>query len=129
MNPGVFYFDFFDEQSETSCCYGFNIAPEGMDRIDPESDSFCDLVSELEGDFGVHDWSSSPTDEVEGIGYTSYEVEQSAIPELMTCWHIEIMNMAGKQNVSSNWFDLGDIGNMNDLEIYEKIRSLEEASK
>jgi hypothetical protein len=121
-NPGVFYFNFYFED-ETNIVYGFLIkksATEYFQKIPSLED--CDwyerIFDKLEGKYGVHDWSSSPTQEIKGIGYTSYEVEKSKTINLMKQWNQYFKKYIGEEHIGNViQVPIQSIGN--DLEIYK----------
>lgn len=41
---------------------------------------------DLESAFGVHDWRTSPSQEVDAVGFNTYEVEPGQIATLMERW-------------------------------------------
>lgn len=93
MKDIIFYFAFdFDEGGQE--VHAFQVKHTallyrsvGVSDFAELTDRLYDLVTaELESRFGVHDWSTSPSDEVDGIGYTSYEVSRENLPVLMDAW-------------------------------------------
>lgn len=93
-NAFVFYFTFAveDEQEVTM---GFVVADASAMFDSLSADGFEHMVDRLyeegqidkiESEFGVHDWSSSPSPEVDAIGYCTYEVDASQILMLMERW-------------------------------------------
>ena len=126
MKPGVFYFHFVNEDVEdcepTSETKGFNISPAGMEILYPlmENETIDSICGPIEEEFGVHDACGSPTDEVESVGYTSYEVEPDNIPEVMNRWHQALADLAGAENLTP-WMDLGNTDGMNDTDIHTAI--------
>lgn len=104
VKPLVFYFNFYNEdeeeadgdtvsfESETYLGFvvqdpspiykkfGVSLFKEFLEKI------YSDCAEEIESEFGVHDWSSSPCDEVDAIGYTTYEVEKENQSKLMETW-------------------------------------------
>lgn len=121
----VFYFDFYNEDKNTeesvSRLFGFNF--NSSTPVDIEDGWFCDMFNELEGEYGVHDWSSSPNDEVSAIGYTSYEVDPVFQVELMKLWQQAFVNQFGKGNVTPVVF-LGEIKPTDDdLSIFKRINN------
>jgi hypothetical protein len=134
IKPAVFYFSFmcahgFGEDETNYLNFGFNITKTGVAKIaekygsyenfeqgDALYDDFCEP---LESEYGVHDWGSSPSDEVYGIGYHTYEVEKHLIPELMNKWRDVFVELCGNENVSQVVALSGDSGS--DFEIYNEI--------
>lgn len=47
---------------------------------------YDDIVSGIEGKYGVHDWSTGPVPGVNAIGFTTYEIEAGQIAEVMEAW-------------------------------------------
>lgn len=94
MNDIIFYFAFDVDDDGRKEVHAFSVTHTpllyrslGVANFDEMTDQLYDLVtSDLESRFGVHDWSSSPAQGVDGIGYTSYEVSRSDIPVLMDAW-------------------------------------------
>lgn len=122
MKDLVFYFEFTndveDEDTDHPDIYGFIV--KNMTYNEIWDDIVVDFSSDMEELYGVHDWSSSPTKEVHGIGFTSYEVETKNHLELMEKWRHIFVNLA--YNVSevvkldnSNFIDLDD------YDIYKEI--------
>lgn len=87
MTEALFYFDFYNETNGAQRIVGFhvgNLPDEPWEKIERK---VCEHTYSLEAEFGVHDWSSSPSDGVNAIGYTSYEViGQKRQDELMGEW-------------------------------------------
>ena len=100
----VFYFNFYDENTETESTYGFIVnnpgnlyAKTGVAGFHEFNEILYDDITEkLESEFGVHDWSSSPNEAVNAIGYTTYEVETDDIPVLMNKWSEWFSNNGGE---------------------------------
>lgn len=88
----VFYFTF--REGDRGLTYGFivsNRAPlfTGLNALD--FNEFTELmydavVDDLESEFGVHDWSTSPNLDIDAIGFTSYEVEPDQVLVLLERW-------------------------------------------
>jgi hypothetical protein len=118
----VFYFNFDigDNAPSVWCGFIFNSTaiPEFEDMVD-NGDFYDEVCSDIEDQFGVHDWSSSPAG-IPAIGYTSYEIEDPA--ECMNTWLSKFIEMVGKSNVSK-WVYF-DYNNDDDLSIFNKIKSL-----
>lgn len=99
MKPLVFYFTFSLEDTDEEITYGFNVENPlhfykmlgGETFEDVEDGIYDEITQELESNFGVHDWSSSPNNNVDAIGYTTYEVEKNSVAKLMTAWHNEFI--------------------------------------
>lgn len=141
--PCVFYFSFMSAEGEENedgsplvRDYGFNISEAGVARciesLDKEDANWEDFIEwmyeegpfdELEGNYGVHDWGTSRTDEVFGIGFNTYEVELPRILELMGKWRAAFVGVAGEENVS-RIIDIGgesNLGASTDYSIYQII--------
>lgn len=129
----IFYFDFYDSDtdSEDTTVYAFVIDKSlGIDFDELiESDWFDDAFYELEGDYGVHDWSTSPVKGVSSIGYTSYEVDADKQEELVNKWRKEFASNLGEENVS-RVVRIGSIDNfMDDLAILNKTEAVLSATE
>jgi hypothetical protein len=115
----VFYFNFsLDNDTERNCGFIFDSSSLAEDYID--EDLYDEVGSDIEDEFGVHDWSSSPAG-ITAIGYTSYEVTE--VDRCMDTWHDKFVELVGDTNVSK-WvdFELSDVDD--DLSIYNKIKSV-----
>ena len=94
MNDIIFYFAFDVDDDGRREVHAFKVCHTpmlyrslGLSNFAELSERLYDLATEgLECRFGVHDWSTSPAPQVDGIGYTSYEVSRSDIPLLMEAW-------------------------------------------
>ena len=121
----VFYFDFYDSEEDFSTVYGFNmeLASDSI-LIEDFDESYDFFWSDTESDYGVHDWSSSPNDNVIGIGYTSYEVDPGKYDELMEKWREYFVSRPDVTNVTG----IVQLPNSNDerlddLGIYELVKA------
>ena len=121
MNDFIFYFNFsFDDESEIN--YSFICSPSKLQKVDIiiQSEKYEKMVEVLESEYGVHDWSTFPSDMIEAIGYTTYEVEKEKSLELMEKWQTFFVEKFGKENVTdivivrSNFLD--------DFDMYEKTK-------
>ncbi len=83
---GVFYFDFFNEDTEEHTVYGFNIVLKNKELNEDFDESYDEHFYNTESTYGVHDWSSRPTDGIVEFGYTSYEVEPKNYKEVVRLW-------------------------------------------
>lgn len=121
----VFYFDFyFDDGSDDgiTTVYAFNMELDSTSTlIDDNDESFEDAMFELESEYGVHDWSTRPVDELVGIGYTSYEVDPSKYVELMDKWLAYFTSRSDVKNVTSVVRIDVDTEGCNDLDIYNLV--------
>lgn len=127
----VFYFNFLIENETRTVMRGFLIKElaEHWHKLDPDiddfeyfidSDTFLEVWSDIESDHGVHDWVTSPSDEVDGIGFNSYEVNESEIDIVMEKWQSFFMSLVGRNNVSS--VAAFDSQNGTDFDIYNKVK-------
>jgi hypothetical protein len=136
IKPLVFYFNFYfeeeEENSEGECpsaSFGFIVYPTrpiSMEHVNVviEKDWYIDALDKIESYYGVHDWSSSPTEEVEAIGYTTYEISRELAPEVMNLWRQVFVKQAGEDNVSKV-VEIGKINaNANDTEIFNLINEI-----
>lgn len=95
MKPLVFYFTFFNEDTEVEKTFAFvtenpklfysSLKISNFDDLS-ESDVFSNLFNTMENRYGVHDWSSSPRPEVDAIAYSTYEVDDNEISNVMNDW-------------------------------------------
>ena len=122
--PLVFYFKFFDRVEEASTTHGFTVRNPvalcerlGADGYQSLVESIYDEVTErLEGEYGVHDWSTRPNPAVNAIGYTTYEVDAQCIAPLMQAWHQWFKDNGGKPTAVTK-VELGE--NSDDLFIHD----------
>ena len=127
MDKGVFYFDFsFDDVDDNDeylyVVYGFTFSGKEISIEDEfESDSWIDIVEKLESEYGIHDWSSKPNDNVYAIGYTTYEVEEDKVLELMNKWRERLVSVVGESGVGkiTKIVDYDTIGD--DFDIYNYL--------
>jgi hypothetical protein len=138
MKPLVFYFSFQfgdDVDDRTYSGKGFICTKEGTAKFlkyfDSEedetlfmgSDKFLESWSDIESEYGVHDWVTSPDDRVIGIGFDSYEVERNRLGFLMNDWRNYFISIMGEENVSM-FVDVDlQTDFKNDWDIYEDIRT------
>ena len=131
MKPTVFYFEFYDENTEKSIVKGFNINVD-FHSISPdcefndfcEDSDFSNHVCAMESDYGVHDWSSSPRDEVNGIGYTTYEIPRKNIDLVMDKHRQFFVDLVGEENVTPVVTIGDDVSMDDDYVIYLTIKAL-----
>jgi len=126
MMDAVFYFSFYDSDTgETLSLYGFNMAVPRDLLAAIDVDALEEITEELESEYGVHDWSSRPTDQVFGIGYTTYEVPELKIPELMTKWREHFISVLGEEYVTEVVrLDAVSLEDVDDEGIYQAISEL-----
>lgn len=74
MAEALFYFDFYNESNGKQRIIAFHVGNLPNSEWDDIERTICEHTYSLEMEFGIHDWSSSPSDGVNAIGYTSYEV-------------------------------------------------------
>lgn len=105
MKPIVFYFSFsLDSENDDSIMKTFGFAIKdpmpfykslNATNFEDIQENFYNTITEdIESRYGVHDWSSGPSDDVDGIGYCTYEVEEENIQKLMNEWH-EVFTKTG----------------------------------
>ena len=83
----VFEFNFPDDTSRRCELPIAWKMPEDEDFIERLYDEIN--IRQLETRFGIHDFSTNQTDDInvyEAIGYTSYEVEPAKVPALLKEW-------------------------------------------
>lgn len=93
MNEAVFYFDFYygDDQSRALSLLINDPLHRPWAVV---SEEIYDAAAMFEDDYGVHDVSSAPVENVDAIGFTSYEVEEEEKQlELMEKWRQKIVDM------------------------------------
>ncbi len=130
MKPLVFYFNFSIEETETEKTLGFIVENPKLFYISLGYSNYkqtmgCfyeDVAEELESEYGVHDWSSAPSKEVDAIGYTTYEVLEEYIPDLMSAWRQKFLD-AGC-NVTEIINIPLSISVKQDKDIYDYIKSI-----
>lgn len=125
----VFYFTFYDHDNcdaageaasrSLAFCVGNIVRP----WKELEND-LADAVSELEEEYGTHDWNTSPAG-VNAIGYSSSEVEVSCYNELMEVYRQEFLNHS-PNCVVSNVFEVPNIDDMNDADILQFTKDAHE---
>lgn len=134
MKKAVFYFEFSNpfevgEDEEPECVYyGFNMeldenAYDEEGYYDPDWSFEC-FVGDMEMEYGTHDWSSSPHDDVEGFGYSAYEAAFATIPELMEKWRAYFAqrdDFANVTDVVKLDVTLDDVMGMSDKDFYDQI--------
>jgi len=130
----VFYFSFYidkeietddetDDESENTRALAFYVSNISKPWSELEDD-LADVASELELEYGVHDWGSSPSG-VNAMGYNSYEVEEERCDELMEVWRQAFAEHA-PGCVVSNVFEVPNMDDMNDAEILQFTQSAHE---
>lgn len=124
----VFYFSFYndangDDDEPTTRFLAFYISNIRKPWGELEED-LADVASELELEYGVHDWGSSPSG-VNAIGYNSYEVEEERCDELMEVWRQAFLEHA-PDCVVSNVVEVPNMDDMNDAEILRFTKNAHE---
>ena len=133
MKKAVFYFEFSNpfevaEDAEPDIVYyGFNMRIDESAIVDGYYDldmDFEEQVDEMECEYGTHDWSSSPHDDVEGFGYSAYEADFARIPELMEKWRAyfesrpEVESVTAVVQINKT---MDEVIKMSDLDFYNDI--------
>lgn len=137
MAKCVFYFEFsnnfeVDDMDDIECVYyGFNMdvpddkSEDGYYFFNTEFDeSYDEFLDNMEGEFGTHDWSSSPHDDVLGVGYSAYEAPFKTIPTIMEKWREYFESRPDVDNVTAVVHvdkTLDEVMNMNDKDFYDYI--------
>jgi hypothetical protein len=86
MDKAVFYFELWNPDTDSGRCFGFNMTVTN-DLLNTDFDmDYEEFAGDIEMDYGTHDWSSRPRDEVMGFGYSAYEVDPKLNRELMQKW-------------------------------------------
>lgn len=124
----VFYFSFYiddncDDDEPITRTLGFYVSNIRKPWSELEED-LSDVASELELEYGVHNWGTSPSG-VNAIGYNSYEVEEERFDELMEVWRQAFVEHAPGCAVSEV-FDVPNLENMNDAQILEATKHAHE---
>jgi hypothetical protein len=78
---------------------------------------FDEKTQDLEDEFGIHDWSTTPAKEVDGIGYRSYEVAPTQLDELLTRWRDWFVSL-GVTVTGVFELPVKDVQNLTDFDIY-----------
>ena len=122
MNKSVFYFDFFNSETDKSVVYAFNIDLLNADLNEDFDVSYEDHCANTESDYGVHDWSSRPVDGIIEFGYTSYEVEPENYLKVMELWRNYFESRSDVQStteiveIPEDQFE-----NFNALDVYNEV--------
>lgn len=126
----VFYFTFYtandnemdddDTEEDTSRSLAFYVSNIVRPWTELEEE-IADAVSELELEYGTHDWNTSPAG-VNAIGYYSSEVEASRCDELMDIYRQEFSKHSPNCVVSAV-FEVPNMDEMNDAEILQFIKN------
>lgn len=125
----VFYFSFYtdndcdDNDESIPRALGFYVSNIRKPWSELEED-LADVASELELEYGVHDWGSSPSG-VNAIGYNSYEVEEERCDELMEVWRQAFLEHAPDCVVSAV-YEVPNMDDMNDAEILQFTKNAHE---
>lgn len=100
--PAVFYFE-FGLEDDTVKYFGFAVSPEGAAHLADAEDNPCIEyfgLEDLEFDYGVHDWCTSPDDRVIATGYGSGEIKEADIPKVMEIWREAYVQKCGRDAVT-----------------------------
>lgn len=129
----IFYFTFYtdndnemdddDTEETTSRSLAFYVSNIVRPWNELEED-LADAVSELELEYGTHDWSTSPAG-VNAVGYYSSEVDVSQHGELMEIYRQEFLKHSPNCVVSAV-FEVPNMDNMNDAEILQFTQNAHE---
>lgn len=91
MEKFIFYFSFSLDNCDEQKTFGFLCSEVDFGKfvyfqgfIEDMYDQ--DVVDDIESDYGVHDWATSPVEGVNAIGFCTYEVKEEEIPSLMKSW-------------------------------------------
>lgn len=129
----VFYFTFsHDDDSVQMLGFAIEVNPvieDGEDHSDVidniiNNEVYESFVNDLEHQYGIHDWSSSPTDNVSGIGYTTYEVDKGKVATLMNKWNKFFVSILGPDKVGRVTRLPNELESANDEEILQAILQL-----
>lgn len=114
----VFYFSFSqDDDSEIS--KSFIIKNFDYELIENDDIDWIDQVNNMEEEYGVHDWGSGPNDNVNGIGYNTYEISEDKINEVMEKWRNYFIS---KGATVSKVVDLDISLDLDDYDIYKLVK-------
>lgn len=115
MKPGVFYFNFYFEDDESDGTLAFTLSEKAVTALvtDEDQDGFLD---EMEFKYGVHDWSTSPSDEVVAVGFATYEVSKDDSILLMNEWRDKYIELVGADEVG----DIVAVSGGTDFEIFQQ---------
>lgn len=126
----VFYFTFYtdnemddDTEEDTFRSLAFYVSHIARPWNELEEE-LADATSELELEYGTHDWSTSPAG-VNAVGYYSSEVEASRCDELMEIYRQEFAKHS-PNCVVSEVFEVPDMDKLNDAEILQFAQNAHE---
>ena len=122
MNKSVFYFDFFNPDTEKSVVYAFNMNLLNANLNEDLDTDYGDHCSDTEMNYGVHDWSSRPNDAVIEFGYTSYEIEPKNHSTVMLLWREYFESRSDVQD-TTNIVEIpsDEFENFDSLAVYNKV--------
>lgn len=130
MVKSTFYIEFSFENEDDSMytyTFGFNFKMPIGSSVDDliETLEYTDMLDILELQYGAHDWSSSPSDTMTGIGYFTYEVSSSMAEDLMNKWRKFFVLLFGEDNVTDvfNITHTYDGMSSTDEDVYNMIES------
>jgi len=124
----VFYFSFYidtsdDDDEYNTLTVGFYVSNIRKPWSQLEED-LADVASELEMEYGVHDWGTLSG--ANAIGYHSSEVKEEHCDELMERWRQAFMERDPGCVVSAV-FEVPNMGDMNDdADILQYIKNAQE---
>jgi len=139
---GVFYFRFsFDNDINDDVVHNtwaFNFNPDAVIQHEEESlsvedwlesESYEDTCADFEIEYGVHDWNSSPCDNITAVGYCTYEISLENAPVCVERWRQVFVAQLGAENVSTQIYELGSmIDGESDLDVFNRVEELEDSS-
>lgn len=103
MTEALFYFDFYNESNGKQRIIAFHVSNLPDHEWDDIERKICEHTYSLEMEYGIHDWSSSPSEGVNAIGYTSYEVLGSKRQDdLMEQWKQVFVTEYPECTISAN---------------------------
>lgn len=124
-NQIIFYM--MDVSEENGRCYAFiinlNKELEHLEMVNREDYDIA--LYDLENSYGIHDWGTSPSPEIDAIGYHSYEVESNEkFEELLSEWQKVFSKMNIVDSVSKLVSWRGELPDETDFVIYQKTLEL-----
>lgn len=125
MYKGVFYFHFSFDTPELyfEKMYGFVFSTRNINtETFFENSEFLTKAEELEEKYGIHDWSSSPSDGIYGIGYTTYEVAPNKVLDLMAEWQQFFHKITGSDQLVGIVKEVKNPDTMDsDIDVYDYL--------
>lgn len=123
-NQIIFYMIDISEDIEKYYAFIINTHNQISEQEIINRDDYEEAMSLFESNYGVHDWGSSPSPEIEAIGYNSYEVENTKFQELIMEWQKVFLNMDVVSSVSKIVSWNGQLPDNSDFGIYKKTLEL-----